>query len=171
MNSRVPQSLDADLLQLYLSDHLTGATAGRSRVSAMAKRHAQSPIGPPLAALAEELTQERQRLREIIEELGLRPLRHRQAVAWVGEHVGRLKLNGRLLTTSPMTPLLEVELMRSAVIGKLGLWQTLAHLAPELALDPEEFDRLAAQARRQIESLDGVHEQVRQVGLRPDGDI
>ncbi len=171
MNPRVPRSLDADLVQLYLSDHLTGATAGGSRISAMAKRHAQSPIGPSLAALSEELTRERQRVQEIIEELGLRPLRHRQVAAWVGEHLGRLKLNGRLVTTSPMTPLLEVELMRSAVMGKLGLWQTLAHLAPELALDPAEFDRLAAQAHRQIESLDAVQEQVRQTGLRPDGRI
>ena len=68
---------------------------------------------------------------------------HRQAAAWLAEHAGRLKLNGRIVRRSPMTMVLEAELMRAAILGKLGGWQTLEELAPELGLDPATFAALA----------------------------
>ena len=49
-----------------------------------------------------------------------------RAVARAGDAAGRLKTNGRGLMRSPMTPLLEIELLRGAVNAKQGLWQTLA---------------------------------------------
>lgn len=82
-------------------------------------------------------------------------------MAWVGEHLGRLKINGRIATRSPMTMVLETELMRSAVLGKRGAWQVLADNAQELGLDAERFRDLAEQAMDQHEQLDEVHAYVR----------
>ena len=59
-----------------------------------------------------------------------------------------------------MTPVLELELMRSAVVGKLGVWQTLTALAPDLGLPPSLFEVLADQARRQAETFDRLHGEV-----------
>lgn len=165
-STRVPPTFDPELLQLYLSDHLTGSAAGLSRIRQMAENYAGSPMAETLRQIAHEIDDEKDRLERLIETLGLRPLRHRQALAWTAEKLGRLKLNGRVLTTSPMTPLLELELMRSAVIGKLGLWETLTEIGAELGEDPEEFRGRADRTRSQADRLDDLHARVRGDALR-----
>lgn len=165
--TRVPATFDAELLQLYLSDHLSGSAAGLSRVRRMAEQYAGSPMAETLREIAHEIDDEQNRLQRLIDTLGLKPLRHRQVLAWTAEKLGRLKLNGRVLTTSPMTPLLEMELMRSAVIGKLGLWETLTEIGAELGEDPEEFRRYADLARSQADRLGELHGRVRDGALRP----
>jgi UDP-glucose 4-epimerase len=87
-------------------------------------------------------------------------------LAALAERAGRLKLNGRLLETSPLTPLLEIELMRSAVVGKLGGWRTLEEYADDVGLDPERFATLAELAQRQLALLDRLHEQTRERAFR-----
>jgi hypothetical protein len=70
-----------------------------------------------------------------------------------------------------MTMVLEAELMRAAVLGKLGGWQTLAELAPDLGLDPATFTALGEDARSQIEALSRVHEHARRNAFRKNRDI
>ncbi len=161
MTGRVPPQIERDLLGLYLSDHLTGATAGLSRLERMVGAYGDTDLGPDLERLAEQVSQERTLLQALIDEFGLRQRPHRQALAWLAEHAGRLKLNKRLLSTSPMTVVLELELMRSAVVGKLGGWQTLAELAPELDLDKSRFEAFAERAKGQLATLERLHAQVR----------
>ncbi|MBU5895038.1 hypothetical protein JVW19_23965, partial [Vibrio cholerae O1] len=72
------------------------------------------------------------------------------AATWTLERLGRLKPNGRLLRRSPMTLVLETELMRSAIMGKLGMWQTLRDNADALGLAAEVFGDLAENSRRQL---------------------
>jgi hypothetical protein len=149
-----------DLLGLYLSDHLTGATGGLNRAQRMADAYGDG-LGPQLRAFAAELEEERDHLTRLVDELGLRQRRHRQALAWAAEHLGRLKLNGRLFSTSPLTLQLELELLRSAVNGKVGLWETLVELSDELDLEPSVYEQLADQALRQSEMLATLHGTVR----------
>lgn len=146
-----------ELLNVYLADHLAGATAGSSRMARMADAYVDTPMYAQLSTLASELRAERAFLRQLIKDLDLKPLRYRRVIAWAGEHAGRLKGNGRVVRRSPLTMLLESELMRSAVVGKLGLWQTLRDHSATLGLDPDVFQRLADVARRQISMLDEVH--------------
>lgn len=154
------------LLGIYLDDHLTGATAGAQRIARMAEDFIDTPFYAPLSELALEIEHERARLAALIDALDLprRPLQ--QAVSWVGERVGRLKGNGALVSRSPLTPLLETELMRSAIIGKLGLWQTLTDNAEAWELDPEVFADLTDQAHAQLATLDAVHADLRTRALR-----
>lgn len=157
--SRPP--LDRDLLGLYLSDHLTGATAGLSRAQQMADAYRDREIGPQLRVIADQLEGERDLLVTVIEELGLNRRRHRQALAWAMEHLGRLKLNKRLFSTSPLTVHLELELLRSAVNGKVGLWETLVDLSGELGLDRLEFADLVERAADQSQTLTELHGAIR----------
>ncbi|WP_153504603.1 hypothetical protein [Cumulibacter manganitolerans] len=163
-----PEQNDIDwaLLGLYLSDHVSGATAGIARVSRMAKDYADSPYGGKLSLIANELYEERELLRDTMrrKELSIRP--YRQVAAAVFEQLGRLKLNGRLLGTSPMTPLLEAEVMRSAVLGKIGGWQTLRTYSDALEISTEQVDALITIARRQIDDLSELHEWVRERAFR-----
>lgn len=166
MTPHIPANIDDKLLGLYLSDHLTGATAGLGRIERMAKDFTDTPVHAELCGLAVEIGRERELLIGLIHDLGTRPRPHRQAVAWLAEHFGRLKLNGRLLARSPMTLVLESELMRAAVMAKVGGWQTLEELAPQLGLEQSTFARLAAQAEVQIKALDRVHAHARRNAFR-----
>ena len=163
----VPATMDRRMLQTYLSDHLTGAAGGRARALKMSEWYADREIGPALAEIARELDEEHGHLRELIDALDLRRGLPLQALARVGELLGRAKTNGRVLTGSPMTPLLELELLRAAVNGKQGLWQVLAEYADELGLDAAEYVRRTADADRQQETLERLHAEVRPEALRP----
>ncbi|PYG00563.1 Nucleoside-diphosphate-sugar epimerase [Georgenia satyanarayanai] len=156
---RVPAHLQRDILGLYLSDHLTGATAGLERSERMAADYADTELGEDLARVALEIREERELLVNLMDSLALRRRPHRQAAAWAAERVGRLKVNERL-SGSPMTPVLESELMRSAVMGKLGLWQTLTELSPDLGLPAPMFEALAQQARDQAETYERFHQHI-----------
>lgn len=157
--------LDRGLLGLYLADHLSGATGGLARVERMAEDYTDKPWHGDLVSLVRELRSERDEVRSIIESLGTsrRPLR--QGLAWAGERLGRLKLNRRLTSRSPMSPVLELELMRGAVMAKQGLWQVLRDLPAEhhaaLGVEAAELDRLVAQAADQRDRLERMHAQVR----------
>ena len=70
-----------------------------------------------------------------------------------------------------MTLALESELMQGAVLAKVGGWQTLEELAPQLGLEQSTFARLIAEGRSQIETLDRVHEHARRNAFRKGGDI
>jgi UDP-glucose 4-epimerase len=162
----IPSTIDRTLLQTYLGDHLTGATGGRNRMHNMAERFAESDLGPDIARIAEELSEEHEHLEDLIDRLDLGQPLPKKALAALAELAGRLKANGRILTGSPMTPLLEIELMRSAVNGKQGLWETLTVYANELGLDAAFYRRLAKQAGQQSRTLESLHAMVRKDALR-----
>lgn len=167
MSNAIPATVDRRILQTYLSDHLTGAAGGRARALKMSEWYADREIGPELAVVARQLDEEHTHLSELIDDLGLRRGRPLQVLARVGEFVGRAKTNGRVLTGSPMTPLLELELLRAAVNGKQGLWQVLTEYADELGLDADVHRRLTADAQRQAETLERLHALIRPDALRP----
>lgn len=162
------EEIDRELLHLYLSDHLTGAQAGAQRIGRMAEDFIDTPLYPVLAELAADIGAERDLLADLLPALGMRRLRHRQAASSAAEVVGRLKLNGRITERSPMTLILETELMRSAIVGKLGAWQTLQANAADLGLEPGFFAGLAQDADRQLQQLDRVHAFARSRAFRTD---
>lgn len=164
----LPEDLTKDLISLYLSDHLTGATAGTNRIERMAADFVDTPVYADLAGLADGIRANREFLRNLIDDLGFARRPYRQAAAWAAERVGRLKFNSRVLERSPMTMLLEAELMRSGVQGQVGLWETLQEHADELGLDAEVFGRLIEDTHRMLETLEKVHAYARSRALRDD---
>lgn len=167
----LPEEMSLGLVELYLSDHLTGATAGANRIARMAADFVDTPVYAQLGELADQIRAERDFLEQLINDLGLQRKPYRQAVAWVGERVGRLKNNGLIVERSPMTMLLETELMRGAIAAKLGGWQSLREHAGVLGLDEEVFDELIEAASQQLGRLDEVHAYARPRALRDDETI
>lgn len=157
---------DMNLLRVYLDDHLAGSSAGARRMRHAAERLARTPVGPDLAAVAREVADEQRELAAVVGALGLSRSRVKELAASVGEVLARLKPDGGLRRGSPMTALLEAELLRSALIGKRGVWQTLGALAHELGLDGARMAELVARTDRQISTLDRVHAYVRVRALR-----
>jgi len=77
-------------------------------------------------------------------------------VLQVGERVGRLKPNGRIVRRSPLSDLIEIEALIDAVSAKRAGWYALAaaHLpAPETSRVAELLDR----AEDQLERLRPIH--------------
>jgi len=166
--SEISDRVTTDLLELYLSDHMTGATAGMERVLRMEKDFVDTPVYRQISVVADSIRREYALLQQIIHDLGFTQKPYRQAMAWVGERAGRMKLNKRVLSRSPMTLVLETELMRSAIMGKLGSWQTLRDNAHDLGLDASIFAELEDQAREQIALFDEVHAYARRRAFRDD---
>jgi hypothetical protein len=138
------------LLEIYLVDHLAASTAGVALARRTAESNAGTALGEVLRRLATEIAEDRGTLQRIAAELGVRESKPKNAVAWVGERVGRLKLNGQLRGYSPLSRILELEALSVGVAGKLALWQSL-QAVPALneRLSRFDLDDLAERARRQ----------------------
>ncbi|MFL0447809.1 NAD-dependent epimerase/dehydratase family protein [Corynebacterium xerosis] len=164
------ENIDSGLLGLYLADHATGATAGQNRIERMAEDFADTPVFAQLSTLAADIGAERALLERVIRELDLEPRAYRRALSWAGERAGRLKFNRRIAARSPMTLVLEAEMMRAAVAAKLGGWETLRDNAEALGVDPHTFGKLREAADEQLALLDEVHAWARARAFREDLD-
>jgi hypothetical protein len=150
-----------DLLAIYLDDHLAAATGGLELFRRAARNQADQPHGEQLAALADEVAGDHAALREMIHRLGAHENLAKAALGWAAEKAGRLKLNGHLVTRSPLSDLTEVEGLRLAVQGKLAGWQVLRDLAAhDDRLPADELDELVARAEDQAGRLEALHREV-----------
>jgi hypothetical protein len=148
---------EPNLLSIYLNDHLAGATAGADLSRRLAHTHRASPDGAVVIRLAEEIVEDRATLIRLMKTLDIRPNQLKVAAGWLAEKAGRLKLNGHLLTRSPLSTVIEMESMRLGVEGKAAGWRTLRALAERNdRLNPEEIDRLVDRANRQIKALENL---------------
>jgi hypothetical protein len=161
--------VDRQQLRIYLADHLSGASAGSARIQRMAQDFADTPLGPELAQLASDIPDERDWLERSMQQWGLTPHRWKQVATSLFERVGRLKPNGRIAASAPMTAVLEIDLMRAAVTAKRGLWETLRVYAADLGLDPAKPVELIAAADAQIATLTRLGERARQQAFRTGG--
>ncbi|MDT7570466.1 MAG: hypothetical protein QOE05_640, partial [Actinomycetota bacterium] len=116
---------------------------------------AGTATGDALKRLTAEVEEDRDALIGILRGLGF-PLRQYKVIGgWAAEKVGRLKLNGRLLSRSPLSNVIELEGLRLGVVGKGSCWRLLRALADsEPRLDPASLDRLIERADRQAAELE-----------------
>jgi hypothetical protein len=142
--------MDRKLLGIYLNDHLAGSTVGLELAKRARGSNEATEYGEVLERVAKEIEEDRETLKRLMSELGIRRDHPKVTVAWIAEKFGRLKPNGRLLSYSPLSRLVELEALALGISGKLSLWDALAEVAGEDArLDPEELRRLAERAERQ----------------------
>ncbi|MBI5088018.1 MAG: hypothetical protein HZB15_03885 [Actinobacteria bacterium] len=76
-------------------------------------------------------------------------------LASVGEQLGLLKLNGRVVSRSPLSTIVELEALQMVVREKRSLWETLQQL-PSAALSTD-LDALIARADDQLAQLTDLH--------------
>jgi hypothetical protein len=143
-----------ELLAVYCNDHLAASVGGIELVKRMLGEHGGSDYEGPLTQLLSELKEENTSLEAQMSAMGF-PVRHyKQAALWLGEKLSRAKLNGRLLSRSPLSDLVEFEFLASAVRAKRSGFETLREVAEaDDRLDKAELDRLIEQANRQYEWL------------------
>jgi hypothetical protein len=139
-----------ELLAVYCNDHLASAAGGIELVTRMIGVHRGSRHEQPLRQLLDELRQEKSDLTATARALGIPVHQYKQVAVWFAEKASRLKLNGRLLSRSPLSDLVEFEFLASAVRGKRSGFETL-RIAAEVdsRIDKELLDGLITQANRQ----------------------
>ncbi len=145
--------------ETYLNDHRAGATAGRALVRRIWRSNRRTEWGPIIEKVAESIEQDLAALDDVRTAVGVTGGDFKRAAALLTERAGRLKLNGHLLTYSPLSRVLELEALMSGIRGKQSLWVALHTAAPS---HPEwsDFDFVALEERasEQLETLKRIHQ-------------
>jgi hypothetical protein len=147
----------AELLAIYLNDHLAGSTLGVELARRLRASNRDDPeFGPVLAEVCSEIEADRETLKAVMDRFGVSQSKLKPLAAVFGERLGRLKLNGRLWGYSPLSRLDELELLQIGVAGKRRLWRALERTHPS---DLPGFDlgALAERATEQLRRLEVLH--------------
>jgi hypothetical protein len=91
-----------------------------------------------------------------MDQLAIRRRRGKPALAWTGEKLGRLKLNGQLSGYSPLSRLVELEFLYVGIAGKLRLWGALDTSLGE-TLAGFDFGQLSERAIAQRDRVEQLH--------------
>jgi hypothetical protein len=141
---------DTKLLQIYLNDHLAGATGGCELAKRALSSNEGTDLGSFLRQLVVDLDEDRAMLAELIERLELKKSVFKQSAGWMAEKAGRLKLNGQITGYSDLSRLLELEGLTIGIQGKISLWENLKSIADhDSRLATFDFDTLIERARSQ----------------------
>jgi hypothetical protein len=154
-----PGVADQKLLSIYLNDHYAGSTAGLELAKRVSGRNDGTRYGEELGRICREIEQDRDELRRLMDRLEVRPSRARAGAAWLGERLGRLKLNGQITGYSPLSRLVEIEGLLIGVTGKLELWRSLRDGAgSDPRLREVDLGRLMKRAESQRKRLVSLHD-------------
>ena len=125
----------------------------------LAQENADSPWGPDLASISDQIRSDQQALAEIRAHLHSNGGAVKKAVALAGERLARLKPNGRLLRYSPLSRVLELEALISGVSAKQRLWVTLQAIdQSEELFATFDLEGLEDRANTQLDLLRSIHE-------------
>lgn len=152
------KSADPDrLLAIYLNDHLAGAALGVELARRLrSSNRGDAEMGEALTRIASEIEADRETLIRLMERLGVERKPIKPALAKVAERLGRFKLNGQLRGYSPLSRVLELEVLASGIGGKMQLWNALEQSFGE-TLDGFDFHALAERADRQGQQVEDLH--------------
>ena len=157
-------------LSVYLNDHLMGATFGVEMFGRAARGQA-ADAGAVLARLTQEVAEDRQSLISIMAALGIPRRRYKVLAGVVGERLGRLKLNGSVVSRAPTTDLVELEALYLGVTGKVACWEALGQLAStESAIDPQQLETLVTRGNAQATQLNELRLQAARRAWQPNAD-
>ncbi|RCK69967.1 hypothetical protein DT076_08125 [Desertihabitans brevis] len=146
-------------LVTYLRNHEAAAGAGRDLFHRAAASHRERPWGADVERLAGDVDSDIEALRQILREVGASPDHLSRTALQLGERVGRLKPNGRVLRRSALSDLVEVEGMLDAVQAKAEGWRALVAAGLSRVGDVD-VEALLQRAEDQRERLRGIHARV-----------
>ncbi|WP_257455902.1 hypothetical protein [Archangium lipolyticum] len=148
------------LLKIYLNDHLAGSVMGLELARRARAENPGNSVGEYLDVFIGELREDRGTLLSVMSALGIERETLKQGLAWVGEKLGRLKLNGRLTGYSPLSRLVELEGLCLGTEGRLSMWRTLRRLArKDERLARIDFAALIARTEQQRRTLERLRQQ------------
>ena len=137
-----------DLLATYIHDHLAGASGALNLIEDLRDDHTGEPLGRFAAGLLSEIEEDRATLEQIANRVGGDYSKSKEAVAWVGSKLARVKLGRSLAGDFGVFQALET--LGLGIQGKLALWRVLNFLSEgDIRLRGIDFNQLSARAERQ----------------------
>ncbi|MGF1665396.1 MAG: hypothetical protein ACFCVC_03890 [Acidimicrobiia bacterium] len=145
------------LLEIYLDDHWAVAGAGAALARRVARNNVSTVWASRLESLAVDIEADERVLTLTRGEMGLDGGRWKRRFAVSAEVVGRLKPNGRIISYSPLSRVLELEGLIAGVAAKRCLWvaisRALATGGATSSVDYAEMERRAVEQSRVLEAL------------------
>lgn len=151
----------AEYLRTYLTDHWAAAGGGVALVRRIADQNRNTQWATELDDLVLQISADEQALQAIRTSLGFDvdtlSAKVRRSAVLIAERLSRLKLNGRLVSYSPLSRVLEAEGLISGITAKQRLWLALKDsVATEI---PDvDFDGLVVRAESQLVTMRAFHQ-------------
>ena len=147
-------------LATYLNDHLGGSSTGRQLAQRTLQANRGNEYGVVLEDIVRQIEEDVASLEMVMDRLGVKPDRVKEAMGWTAEKLGRLKLNGQLLGYSPLSRLIELEGLMLGITGKMAMWIALSSaLADDPRLEGIDLEHLAQRAREQRQTVERLRRQ------------
>ena len=157
------------LLGIYLRDQLALGVLWRELARRAQRRNGGTPLGDALGRVSAGIAEDVETFESIMRELGMRTNPVKNGLALVAERFGRLKLNGRIGSYSPLSRFEELEFLAMGIDGKKQLWTTLRDLASlGSRLPGVDFDDLINRAEGQRAELEPFRASAGSDALHPD---
>jgi hypothetical protein len=145
--------MDRKLLKIYLNDHLAGSVVGIAVAKRSLRNNGATPLGDFLESFLREVDEDQRWLVRAMARLRVRRTRWKLLGAAVAERAGRLKLNGRITSYSPLSRVEELEGLLIGVEGKRAVLASLRELNDE-RLAGFDVDGRIGRAERQKNDLE-----------------
>ena len=144
-------------IAIYLRNHEAAARGGVDLFRRTQAGQRGRPWAGELHALRDEVEEDQRTLQDLMRRAGVRPDMLLGLAIRAAERAGRLKPNGSLLRRSPVSDLVELEALLSAVDAKAAGWRALQ--AAGSVGSQAELGALVARAVEQHRRLEAVHTQ------------
>jgi len=158
-------------MDVYLNDHLGGATMGCELAEQIGDQAQGTPLAGVMATLHAQIEDDRDTLVELMEGMGVTRNPVKQATGWLAEKASRVKFSG-LSSGEPEHGLfMALESMAMGVQGKASLWRALREVrADHPPLAGLDLDGLLTRADQQYATLERERLAVgrRALGAEPD---
>ena len=150
--------MNDEVLKGYLQHHWVACTAGVALFRRVGRSFSDAGVAEEVRALGTEAAADRESLAALMRSVGVVPTSIGTAAARAGELLGRLKPNGRLVRRSPLTDVVELEMLRLSVTSKRAAFEVLRVAADDDSrLDPYALDRLVERADQSLRTLERLH--------------
>ncbi len=144
-------------LGIYLDDHSAIMQGELELIARCCRSQQAGPLREFLGQLEREVIAQQTIVKDVKTRIGIHSRWEGQlksGAAWIAEKVGRLKLNGSLLSYSPLSRVVELESLSVAACERVALWNTLDALADaDSRLDGITFTFFQEQAENHLATL------------------
>jgi hypothetical protein len=140
-------------LEVYLTDHLAGATAGVNLSQMAAEEHRADEHGAFFGEIASEIKADFETLERLIDELGVGKSATKSAAAEIGSKVMAPKFVGG--DDDELNAFITLETLSMGVEGKVCMWKALKTVEDAYpTLESYDLDELIARGQSQRERIE-----------------
>lgn len=157
-------------IEVYLNDHLAGATAGVNLVEQAADRHRSDAMGEFFAPLAADIKADLATLEKLMVDLNVDKSASKMALAEVGSKLAAPKFSAEGAGNEHLGDFVTLETLSIGVEGKRCMWvalQTVADAYP--VLQAMDLDALESRAQSQRDALEGKRNELAPLALSHQG--